>query len=86
MDEIFGTHKVPELLYSRRDHADRAERAHPTIRARCANMDPRRADRLRHPTIRLLAEYVWGFIEAIRRAGERAPRSALRHRPSGRNR
>jgi hypothetical protein len=61
-------HQVPELLYYRRDHPDRAERAKPTIRARAANMDPRRADRLRHPTARLLAEYVAGFAGAIRRA------------------
>lgn len=61
-------HQVPELLYFRRDHPDRAERARPTKRARCANMDPRRASRLRHPTVRLLAEYVWGFVDAIRRA------------------
>jgi glycosyltransferase involved in cell wall biosynthesis len=61
-------HQVPELLYYRRDHPDRAERAKPTIRARAANMDPRRADRLRHPTARLLAEYVAGFVGAINRA------------------
>ncbi|PXY17066.1 glycosyl transferase [Prauserella sp. PE36] len=60
-------HQVPELLFFRRDHPGRAERAKPTIRARCANMDPIRADRLRHPTVRLLGEYVWGFIDAIRR-------------------
>ncbi|MDQ3886177.1 MAG: glycosyltransferase family 2 protein, partial [Actinomycetota bacterium] len=60
-------HQVPELLFFRRDHPDRAERARPTKRARCANMDPKRADRLRHPTVRLLAEYVWGFVDAIRR-------------------
>jgi glycosyltransferase involved in cell wall biosynthesis len=61
-------HQVPELLFFRRDHPGRAERARPTKRARCANMDPKRADRLRHPTVRLLAEYVWGFVAAIRRA------------------
>lgn len=60
--------QVPELLYFRRDHPDRAERAKPTKHARCANMDPRRADRLRHPTVRLLADYVWGFVDAVRRA------------------
>ena len=55
-------HQVPELLYFRRDHPTRAERANPTTRTRCANLDPRRASRLRHPTIRLLAEYVCGFV------------------------
>jgi glycosyltransferase involved in cell wall biosynthesis len=61
-------HQVEELLFYRRDHPDRAERAKPTIRSRAANMDPRRADRLRNPTARLLAEYIAGFVGAIRRA------------------
>jgi glycosyltransferase involved in cell wall biosynthesis len=61
-------HQVPEVLFFRRDHPDRAERAKPSIRSRAANMEPRRADRLRNPTIRLLTEYVWGFVAAIRRA------------------
>ncbi|WP_306320216.1 MULTISPECIES: glycosyltransferase family 2 protein [unclassified Streptomyces] len=60
-------HQVPELLYFRRDHPTRAERANPSKRARCVNLDPRRAGRL-HPTPRLLAEYVAGFVSAIRRA------------------
>jgi glycosyltransferase involved in cell wall biosynthesis len=61
-------YQVPDWLYFRRDHADRAERACPTMRSRCANMDPRRADRLRHPAVRLYGEYVWAYIRAIRRA------------------
>ncbi|WP_329124864.1 glycosyltransferase family 2 protein [Streptomyces sp. NBC_01465] len=60
-------YQVPELLYFRRDHPTRAERANPSKRARCINLDPRRAGAL-HPTPRLLAEYVWGFASAIRRA------------------
>lgn len=36
-------HQVPELLYFRRDHPTRAERANPSKRSRCANLDPRRA-------------------------------------------
>jgi glycosyltransferase involved in cell wall biosynthesis len=60
--------QVPEVLYFRRDHPDRAERARSTRRARAANFDPRRSDPLRHPMIRLLAEYVWGYVGAIRRA------------------
>ncbi|MER5382463.1 glycosyltransferase [Streptomyces sp. NBC_00647] len=60
-------HQVPELLYFRRDHPTRAERANPGKRSRCVNLDPRRAGVL-HPTPRLLAEYVWGFASAIRRA------------------
>ena len=31
-------------------------------------MDPRRANRLRHPAVRLYDEYIWAFIGAIRRA------------------
>jgi glycosyltransferase involved in cell wall biosynthesis len=61
-------HQVPDWLYFRREHADRAERACPSMRGRCANMDPRRADPLRHPAVRLYGEYVWAYIRAIRRA------------------
>jgi glycosyltransferase involved in cell wall biosynthesis len=61
-------YQVPDWLYFRRDHPDRAERACPTMRSRCVNMDPRRASRLRHPAVRLYGEYVWGYIAAIRRA------------------
>lgn len=61
-------YQVPDWLYFRRDHADRAERACPTTRSRCVNMDPRRADRLRHPAVRLYGEYIWGYLSAIRRA------------------
>ncbi|MQA59927.1 MAG: glycosyltransferase [Actinophytocola sp.] len=61
-------HQVRELLYFRRDHPTRAERANPSKRARCVNLDPRRADRMRNPTVRLLSEYIWGYIAMIRRA------------------
>ena len=61
-------YQVPDWLYFRRDHPERAERACPTVRTRCANMDPRRADRLRHPLVRLYGEYVWAYVAAIRRA------------------
>lgn len=57
-------HQVPELLYFRRDHPDRGDRR-PSIRGVCANLDPRRA---RHTTLRLLAEYVVGYLGAIHRA------------------
>jgi len=59
---------VPDWLYFRRDHPARAERACTTVRSRCANMDPRRNDRLRHPVLRLHAEYIWGYAAAIHRA------------------
>jgi glycosyltransferase involved in cell wall biosynthesis len=59
---------VPQWLFFRRDHPDRAERKHQTVRSRSANMDPRRANQLRNPVGRLYAEYIWGYIGAIRRA------------------
>jgi glycosyltransferase involved in cell wall biosynthesis len=61
-------YQVPDRLYFRRDHPEREERACPTVRTRCVNMDPRRADRLRHPAVRLYSEYILGYIAAIRRA------------------
>jgi glycosyltransferase involved in cell wall biosynthesis len=62
-------YQIPEWLYYRRDHPEQAERANPTMRTRCANMDPRRASRLRNPAARLYGEYLWGFVAAIRNAG-----------------
>jgi glycosyltransferase involved in cell wall biosynthesis len=66
-------YQVPDWLYFRREHPVQVEvgwpeRAWPNARARCANMDPRRADRWRHPGIRLYGEYVWGYVAAIQRA------------------
>jgi glycosyltransferase involved in cell wall biosynthesis len=61
-------HMTPNWLYFRREFPDRAYNASPSVRARCAILDPVRANRLRHPTARLLAEYIWGYVAAIRRA------------------
>jgi glycosyltransferase involved in cell wall biosynthesis len=61
-------YQVPQWLYFRRDHPERAEEKYISVRSRCANLDPRRADRLRHPLVRLYGEYIWGYISAIRRA------------------
>ncbi|MGW5700236.1 glycosyltransferase family 2 protein [Amycolatopsis japonica] len=61
-------HQVPEVQYFRRDHPGRAERANPSIRKRCSNLDPRRADPVRNPMPRLIGEYVGGFVGGIRRA------------------
>ncbi|WP_088289166.1 glycosyltransferase family 2 protein [Kineosporia sp. A_224] len=61
-------HQHPDWLYFRRDHPERAEHANPTVRSRCANLDPRRADPLRHPVARLYGEYVLGYVRAIGRA------------------
>jgi glycosyltransferase involved in cell wall biosynthesis len=61
-------YQAPDWLYFRRDHPERAERACPTMRSRCANMDPRRADRLRNPAARLYGEYIWAYVAMIQRA------------------
>ncbi|MGO9160444.1 MAG: hypothetical protein ACLP7J_06975 [Streptosporangiaceae bacterium] len=61
-------YQAPDWPYFRRDHPERAEQACPKVRSRCANMDSRRASRLRNPVARLYGEYIWGYIAAIRRA------------------
>jgi len=61
-------HMTPDWLYFRREYPDRTYNASPSVRARCAVFDPARGNRLRHPTARLLAEYIWGYVAAIRRA------------------
>ena len=66
-------HQTPQWLYFRRDHGARPQHACPTVRSWCANLDPRRASRLRNPTARLLAEYMWGYYAAIRRAPISSP-------------
>jgi glycosyltransferase involved in cell wall biosynthesis len=59
-------YQVPEWLYFRREHPQQNGRA--PLRRRCANMDPRRANRWWHPAVRLYGEYVWAYVAAIRRA------------------
>ncbi len=58
--------QVPEVLYWRRDHEHRASRG--GHRAVAAALAPGRADRWRHPMVRMYVEYVHGFVQAIRRA------------------
>jgi hypothetical protein len=58
---------VPDWLYFRRHHGGSIEGTARTIRQKAVAWDPRRADRLRHPTARLIAEYVWAYIAAIAR-------------------
>lgn len=58
---------VPDYLYFRRYHSGQAGKIS-NIRRRCANLDPRRANRLANPVARLYAEYIWGYVSAIRRA------------------
>jgi glycosyltransferase involved in cell wall biosynthesis len=59
--------QVPDWLWFRRQHPQQAGMQR-SMRDRCAVMDPRRADRLRHPVARLYGEYVLGFLGAVRRA------------------
>jgi glycosyltransferase involved in cell wall biosynthesis len=59
-------YQVPEWLYFRREHEYHGKL--PTIRARCARLDSRRANRFRHPLVRLYGEYAWSYIAAIRQA------------------
>jgi glycosyltransferase involved in cell wall biosynthesis len=59
---------IPEWLYFRRDHPNRAARAFRSVHGWCVNLDPRRKSRLRNPAVRLYSEYIWGFISAIRRS------------------
>ena len=59
-------YQVPDWLYFRREHPGQS--GHAPMRRRCANMDPRRANRWRHPVVRLYGEYVWAYARAIQRA------------------
>jgi glycosyltransferase involved in cell wall biosynthesis len=59
-------YQVPDWLYFRREHP--GQNGDAPMRQRCANMDPRRASRWRHPVARLYGEYVWAYIRAVRRA------------------
>jgi glycosyltransferase involved in cell wall biosynthesis len=61
-------YNVPEFLYFRRDHPDRATRIGSDVRRRCVTLDPKRANRWRHPVPRLLGEYLMAYASAIWRA------------------
>jgi glycosyltransferase involved in cell wall biosynthesis len=61
-------YNVPEFLYFRRDHPNRAERVASGLRRRSAHLDPRRANRWRHPVVRLVGEYLLAYVTAIWRA------------------
>lgn len=60
--------QVPDWLYFRRHHPGRAHQANPTISTWCSNLDPKRADRLRHPAARLVGEYVLSYFASVSRA------------------
>lgn len=59
-------HLTPDWMYFRRDHEGRAYKS--SLQARCAIQDPKRANRLKNPTIRLVGEYLLGYVGAISRA------------------
>lgn len=61
-------YQVPQWLFFRRDHEERAEWKFTDARSWCSNLDPQRADAFRHPLVRLYLEYVWAYVEAIHRA------------------
>lgn len=61
-------HITPEWLYFRREYPDRTYNVAPSVHGRCAILDPARSNRLRHPAVRLLTEYFWGYVTAIQRA------------------
>jgi glycosyltransferase involved in cell wall biosynthesis len=56
---------VPDWLYFRREHSGNPPQ---TVRDRCATFDPRRADKWRHPAVRLYGEYLWAYMRAIKKA------------------
>ena len=56
--------QIPDWLFFRRDHPNRRL----STREWCSIWDPRRANLLRNPPIRLYAEYLWGYASAVRRA------------------
>jgi glycosyltransferase involved in cell wall biosynthesis len=62
-------HNVPDFLYLRRDHPMRTSRiGRNNIRLRCTRLDPARGNRWRHPLVRLVGEYLLGYLGAIWRA------------------
>lgn len=60
--------QVCEWLYFRRDHAGRPQHSSQSVREWSIKMDPRRANRICHPAVRLVGEYLWGYVSAVRRA------------------
>jgi glycosyltransferase involved in cell wall biosynthesis len=59
---------LPDWLHFRRDHPGSAYREYRTVRSRCINLDPRRANPLLHPAVRLYAELGLGYLGAVHRA------------------
>ena len=59
--------QVPEVLFFRREHPDRASHAG-SVRRVCVQLEPRRANRWRYPLLLLYIEYLLGFFTAVARA------------------
>jgi glycosyltransferase involved in cell wall biosynthesis len=59
-------YQIPDYLHFRRAHSERPPWW--TVRGRCAAMDPRRANSLHHPVVRLYGEYLWAYVAMIRHA------------------
>ena len=57
-------YQIPDTLFFRRDAPPQTF----TVRERCAYMDPRRDNVLRHPVARLYGEYAWAYASMIGRA------------------
>lgn len=60
-------HEIPEVLYYRRDHPERASRAQ-SARDVLRKLDPARGNRFRHPLVRVYGEYVLGLVGAVMHA------------------
>lgn len=58
----------PDWLYFRRCHEESGTFGNPTVRSWTSNLDPRRANRWRHPTLRLYGEFAWNYVDLIRTA------------------
>jgi glycosyltransferase involved in cell wall biosynthesis len=61
-------HQVPEVLFFHREHPSSNRRTYPNTRTIAPVLDPRRANRLLHPQVRLHAEYLFNFLRAVRDA------------------
>jgi glycosyltransferase involved in cell wall biosynthesis len=57
-------HRLPDTLHYYRDHPGRASSVSKSVRSKTAILDPRRSNRLLHPTLRIYAEYTFGFFLA----------------------
>jgi glycosyltransferase involved in cell wall biosynthesis len=57
-------HRLPDTLHRWRDHSGRADRVSRSVRSKTAILDPRRGNRLLHPTWRIYAEYTLRYFLA----------------------